>query len=222
MLEKMNKLETKVHTQAISKKNLSKLNPKNGKAWKRYCWTCGCCDHWGKFCPQPAAGHKNDATFKDRMQGSTTGVLGLWWCRGAETGIQRILHNCNYLTNKLCQANSLFVPSDNISNKNTLFKLKADTGASKHFIKNEHKTFLAQIQKLFDGPRAMLPNKNTIKATHKGNLILHNQLSQSSRQAFVYPKLTNESLLSIGQLCDDNCLAIFQNITYMLKKTKKS
>ena len=77
MMEKMNKLETKVYTQNTSKKTSSKLNPKNGKAWKRYCWTCGCCDHWGKFCPQPAAGHKNDATFKDRMNGSTTGVLGL-------------------------------------------------------------------------------------------------------------------------------------------------
>ena len=74
MIEKMNVLETKVHGGHTPKvKSVSKVNPKNGKAWKRYCWTCGCCDHWGKFCPNQAAGHKNDATFKDRMNGSTGG-----------------------------------------------------------------------------------------------------------------------------------------------------
>ena len=77
MIEKMNVLETKMHGGQTSKvKSGTKVNPKNGKAWKRYCWTCGCCDHWGKFCPNPTAGHKNDATFKDRMNGSTEGVLG--------------------------------------------------------------------------------------------------------------------------------------------------
>ena len=78
MIDKMSDLETKVHgTNNKTKKVFAKLNPKNGKAWKRYCWMCGCCDHWGKFCPQPAAGHNNDATFKDRLNGSTAGVLGL-------------------------------------------------------------------------------------------------------------------------------------------------
>ena len=78
MMEKMNDLETRVQDKVpASKKVFEKLNPKNGKAWKRYCWTCGCCDHWGKFCPKPAAGHRNEATFKDRLNGSTVGVLGL-------------------------------------------------------------------------------------------------------------------------------------------------
>ena len=51
------------------------VNPKTGKHWKRYCWTCGCCPHWGKSCPDPAAGHQNDATFKSRMDGSNKNCL---------------------------------------------------------------------------------------------------------------------------------------------------
>ena len=29
----------------------SHINPKTGQEWKRYCWSCGCCSHWGKNCP---------------------------------------------------------------------------------------------------------------------------------------------------------------------------
>ena len=80
MMNKMNELETKVNNGGKpDKKTLtstSKVNPKTGKAWKRYCWTCGCCDHWGKFCTIPAQGHKNEANFKDRMNGSKENVLG--------------------------------------------------------------------------------------------------------------------------------------------------
>ena len=46
------------------------INPKTGQPWKRYCWSCGCCPHWGKNCPDKKEGHKNDATFKNRMEGS--------------------------------------------------------------------------------------------------------------------------------------------------------
>ena len=47
-----------------------KINPKTGQPWKRYCWSCGCCPHWGKDCTSKKAGHKNEATFKNRMNGS--------------------------------------------------------------------------------------------------------------------------------------------------------
>ena len=46
------------------------INPKTGQTWKRYCWSCGCCPHWGKNCPNKKEGHKNEATFKNRMEGS--------------------------------------------------------------------------------------------------------------------------------------------------------
>ena len=51
------------------------INPKTGMPWKHYCWTCGCCPHWGKNCPRKAKGHKNNATFKNRMGGSNKNCL---------------------------------------------------------------------------------------------------------------------------------------------------
>ena len=45
-------------------------HPVTGKPFKRYCWTHGCCTHWGKACPSKKRGHKDNATFKERMGGS--------------------------------------------------------------------------------------------------------------------------------------------------------
>ena len=53
----------------------SHINPKTGQEWKRYCWSCGCCAHWGKNCPNKKKGHENEATFKNRMNGSDHNCL---------------------------------------------------------------------------------------------------------------------------------------------------
>ena len=46
------------------------INPKTGQPWKRYCWSCGCCPHWGEKRSNKKEGHKNEATFRNRMEGS--------------------------------------------------------------------------------------------------------------------------------------------------------
>ena len=46
------------------------INPKTGRAFKRYCWSYGCCVHWGRHCTVKKRGHKDDASFKDRKGGS--------------------------------------------------------------------------------------------------------------------------------------------------------
>ena len=52
------------------------INPRTNKPYRRYCWSCGCCNHWGRNCPNRKRGHQINATFKNRMGGSTQGVLG--------------------------------------------------------------------------------------------------------------------------------------------------
>ena len=47
-----------------------KINPHTGKPWKRYCWSCGCTTHKGRDCPNKKEGHKDEASFKNRMGGS--------------------------------------------------------------------------------------------------------------------------------------------------------
>ena len=51
------------------------INPRTGRPYKRYCWSHGCCAHWGRDCQNKKAGYKDEATFKDRMGGSNKGCL---------------------------------------------------------------------------------------------------------------------------------------------------
>ena len=66
---------------------------------------------------------------------------------------------------------------------------------------------MTEYKKLLNGPKATLPDKTTIEAKGQGILKIHKSLPIP---ALVYPKLTSESLLSIGQLCDQGCVAVFQ------------
>ena len=51
------------------------INPKSDKPWRRYCHTHGCCNHWGRQCKDKAPGHKDEATFRNRMGGSNFNCL---------------------------------------------------------------------------------------------------------------------------------------------------
>ena len=50
------------------KQGMSQCNSRSshGRTPKRYCWSCGCCLHWGRDCEDKKPRHKNDATFKER------------------------------------------------------------------------------------------------------------------------------------------------------------
>ena len=55
--------------------NTVDFNPKTGKPWRRYCHAHGCCNHWGCNCKDKAPGHKDEATFRNRMGGSNLNCL---------------------------------------------------------------------------------------------------------------------------------------------------
>ena len=84
--------------------------------------------------------------------------------------------------------------------------MKADLGASKTYLQVKHQQYLHDQQVLSNGPQATLPNNSKIRASVQGKLPLNPNVTL---QALVYPHLLNESLLSIGQLCDEGCIAIF-------------
>lgn len=58
------------NTRLSGEQDLPTTNPNTGKTYRRYCWTHGCTSHWGRQCKNKKAGHKDDATFKNRMGGS--------------------------------------------------------------------------------------------------------------------------------------------------------
>ena len=51
--------------------NNKKKKVKKERSERKYCWTHGACAHNGSECNYPKEGHKKDATFSNRMEGST-------------------------------------------------------------------------------------------------------------------------------------------------------
>ena len=80
---------------------------------------------------------------------------------------------------------------------------KADSGASQHYIPLNYKDALIG-PRATSGPTVHLADDTTIQATAVGTLPLDTQLSPQAREAHVFKELT-QPLLSLGQLCDDDC-----------------
>ena len=96
--------------------------------------------------------------------------------------------------------------------------METDSGATPTYLKKEHAKFLQNLQILQNGPKAVLPNNTTIAASAQGDLPLHPCLTP---KALIYPHLKSESLLSIGQLCDDGCTSVFDKEKLNIYKQKK-
>ena len=93
-----------------------------------------------------------------------------------------------------------------------------DSGTSKNYMKVN--TPLYNVNPVNDGEHVVLPNGDRITSTHRGYLPI-TQLSQAARESDIFPGLTQSSLISIGQLCDDGCTVVFkQNWAYIYKDGK--
>ena len=61
--------------------------------------------------------------------------------------------------------------------------MKADTGASRTFLKEADIAKLVNVQQLIDGIIATLPKLVAIQATYKGTLPLQDALSKQAKEA---------------------------------------
>ena len=52
-------------------------------------------------------------------------------------------------------------------------------------------------------------NSNILTPKQQGTTKLAPQLSKTAQHSFIFDDLVTGSLISIGQLCDDNCIALF-------------
>ena len=86
--------------------------------------------------------------------------------------------------------------------------LKADSGATGHYLRSSEKTMLLNLKLHSTGPTVRLPNHEVMTPNQIGTLPIPT-LSPLACKAHVYPSLKSASLLSIGQLCDDDCSALF-------------
>eukprot|EP00957_Ditylum_brightwellii_P163565 12453605-Ditylum_brightwellii.AAC.1 len=86
---------------------------------------------------------------------------------------------------------------------------KADTGATRHYWTLKHDNVLEDVQNIHNGPRVTLPDSTTTQANKKGTIPLHPALSTEATMVHAFLHLTNAALLSVIQLCDDDCVAFF-------------
>ena len=82
-----------------------------------------------------------------------------------------------------------------------------DTGTSHHNLALGDGNPQQYIEYKTNPPAVMIPNGDNITAREHDNLRLQNVLAQAS-EADILPGFKH-SLLSVGQLCDDDCTAIF-------------
>ena len=98
--------------------------------------------------------------------------------------------------------------------------LAADTGTTGHFVQQQQ--YLSYDGPLFNVRRATtpisvtLPDNSTMENTHEATLRLPG-VSPSASRAYVFKDMAS-SLLSIGQLCDDGCIATFDREKVVIAK----
>ena len=102
----------------------------------------------------------------------------------------------------------------NINRSDNRVIAKLDSGATHTYLQSKHNSLLQQVQILHNGPKDFLPNKSSIQADRKELLPLHKTLSDVGKMAYSFPQLKNESLVSVGQLCDDSCRVFLTKILF--------
>ena len=154
-------LVTNTITSAATNKT---INPKTGRAFKRYCWTYGCCVHWGRHCPIKSTCHKIDAVFKDYKRGSDINCIPNR-SRMAGGAVKRP-HILNWLKSVItCYSKPLISSvafTTFLSNHSTQIIAKVDSGDTFHFLKSTHRKAVTDIVELQNGPKSTLPNNETI------------------------------------------------------------
>ena len=86
---------------------------------------------------------------------------------------------------------------------------KGDSAASHHYICPQDKSCLSNVQK-YNGPSVILPDADSIPPSHQGNITISKELSQQAQRGTILPKLQSSSLISLGQICVDNCKVLLE------------
>jgi hypothetical protein len=84
----------------------------------------------------------------------------------------------------------------------------------------QDKRVLTNIQDTPFGPSVTLPNSTDIQATQSGQLHLRPSLSKRAKKAHILSGIPISSLISIGQLCDDDCIAVLNKHKLKVFKDK--
>ena len=130
--------------------------------------------------------------------------------------MKHYLYKCSHL-NKLNSllANNVLSPTLINNQQNAI----ADSGCTKHFFTNAFPFY--QKAKSEQPISVTLPNNSIITSTHQAPLNIP-QLSADANKAHIFPQLQSANLISIGQLCDDNCTVTFTKHNVNVTKNQQS
>ena len=70
-------------------------------------------------------------------------------------------------------------------------------------------------------PHVKVSNSNMVIPIVQTKMHLSNELSATAHHAYIFDNLATGSLISIGKLCDDNCLELFSKYSFKILKNKK-
>jgi len=94
---------------------------------------------------------------------------------------------------------------------------KLYSAASHHYVRPNDQDCLDNI-KNYIGPSVTQPDSTQLQPSSQGLLTLSNALSTDAQKATILPNLKSSTLISLGQICDDNCSVLLnKNKLYAVK-----
>ena len=120
------------------------------------------------------------------------------------------------LIHPVAQPNSV----ENLYNLETTCIAKGDSAASHHYWRQKDATLLLEKEDIV-GLKVQLPNNKLLKVTQRAQLPLRSNFSKEAKSAMIFPGLESASLVSLGQLADDNCDIVLTNNQLLTIKDKK-
>ena len=121
----------------------------------------------------------------------------------------KLKFNYNYDT-----TNSIHLPSPHHNQNHAIL----DSGATNHYLQSSAPV---KITKPSTHIHVNLPDGNIIQSSHECSLD-HPVLSQQANKAFIFPKLQLSNLISVDQLCDDNCTVTFSKTNAIVSKNNET
>jgi hypothetical protein len=96
-----------------------------------------------------------------------------------------------------------------------------DSGATGTFVTNDDAHHLSSTSTVDDGPTILSASGTAMPTTLQGTLPLSPKLLAPAQAAFVLDNLKTGTLISLAQLCDDDCIAIFTRYDVKLLKNNE-
>ena len=152
---------------------------------RHYCWRHGACNHPSRECRDKGEGHQDEATFQNRMGGSTKNIINPWLIEPENINFNKQTEsNNNKSIINFTSSNAHF------NNKSpTCIIAEADSGTNNHYFRINDTTVLKNVQPCIQEKAVKLPNNCKINITKQGLLPLSNVLSPKAKTVHILPNL---------------------------------